>query len=139
MQPRMLPTVTAVATTLAISSASLLLAAFVFLKQRNPGEPPAIALLIGVGSFLIGDCSVRCESRTIRKVAAIIIGAIFSWMLLPEVAGRYASKWDELFTMDRLHFGAVSFTIAGGTAGSIVEGLFRSWASSKDSNVVPDV
>lgn len=134
MPSSLLKTLAVLATTLVSALISLVLATIVFLWDRHPGEPPLTAVLVGVGSLFIADCCVRRETRTLRKAASIILGAIVALVLLPEVGGRFASRGDELFSMDRLHFGAVSFSVAGGTVGSIAEYLFRSgrWRRKSD-------
>jgi hypothetical protein len=125
MQSAFRNAVTAVGTTLAIAFASLLLAALVFLYDLNPSEPPAAAVLVGVGSFLVCECVVLRGRRVFTKAAAIVLGAVLAWILSPEVGGRFDSKVDELFSTDRLHFGVVTLTIAGGAIGSIVESLLQ--------------
>ncbi len=125
MQSAFRNAVTAVGTTLAIAFASLLLAALVFLYDLSPGEPPTAAVLVGVGSFLVCECVVLGGGRVFTKAAAIVLGAVIAWILSPEVGGRFDSKVDELFSTDRLHFGVVTLTIAGGAIGSIVESLLQ--------------
>ena len=126
MQSSLLKALAVLATTLASALISLLLAAIVWLCDRHPGEPPLTALLVGVGSLFIADCCVRRETRTLRKAVSIILGVIVALVLLPEVGGRFESKVEELFSTDILHFGAVSFSVAGGAVGSFVEYLCRS-------------
>lgn len=134
MQSSLEKALAVLATSLVSALISLLLAAIVFLCDRHPGEPPLTAILVGVGSLFIADCCARRETRTLCKAASIILGVIVALVLLPEVGGRSDSKVDELFSMDRLHFGAVSVAVAGGTVGSIAEYLCRSgrWRRKSD-------
>lgn len=105
-----------------------------FFWGRDSGEPPLTAILVGVGSLFIADCYVRREPPTLRKAASIILGAIVALVLLPEVGGRFDSKVDELFSTDRLHFGAVSVSVAGGAVGSFAEYLWRSGCRRRKSD-----
>ena len=138
MQSTFLNTVAAIVTTLAIAFAALLAASLIFLYDRNPGEPPAASLVIGVGSLLIGERIVLRDRQALAKAAAIILGAILVWLLLPDVGGRFDSKVDELFSTDRNHFGAVTFTIAGGAIGSIAECVCRSAGRRRVNNGIAD-
>lgn len=139
MQTSLSKALAVLATTLVSALIALLLAALVFLGGRDSGEPPLTVILVGVGSLFIADCYVRRETPTLRKAASIILGAIVALVLLPEVGGRFASKVDELFSMDRLHFGAVGFSVAGGTVGGFVEYLCRSTHHRKKPDGPADV
>jgi hypothetical protein len=123
MQSRFSNSVSCCAMTLLLAFASLSLASLVFLFSRDLGEPPTLSIAIGVGTLLIGELVVLRDGNPQYKIGSIALGAIVAWIMLPEIGGRYESKVAALFSVDRLHFGAVTFTIAGGAVGSIAECL----------------
>lgn len=103
-------------------------AVLVFIVFLETGEPPILALLAGLTTQIIAEV-VLCHDgvRSIRTTW-ILLFAFAALMVSPEIAGRYRSRVDELWSLSRLHFGAVTFSLLGGCIGACMHKL---WVQSK--------
>ena len=102
-----------------IAVACWLLAALIFLKVRLSYEPPLDAWLCVCAMQIVAEAWRAAPGRRVGRSICVLTGQCGAWALGPVAGGRYFAV-DELWSLDTIHFGVVTLSLAGGFGGGIV-------------------